>query len=35
MRASAEILFPEWVSLSEHYRVILRERRSVHIILIV
>src|ERR1017187_4321806 len=27
MRAPAEILFPAWVTLSEHYRVIFRERR--------
>jgi hypothetical protein len=28
MRAPAEILFPQWVTLSERYRVIFRERRS-------
>ena len=27
MRATAEILFPEWVTLSERYRVSFRERR--------
>ena len=28
MRAPAEILFPQWVTLSERYRVIFRERRK-------